>query len=117
MRSLFEKNLMRMKQELTDLKTAHRRGLGTIRFFRHRITFTTSTLNYVTIRGNIADGEPGHPLVQVYARGTNDSAPTAYGMRCESHTGYILAVISSGYQTTITADIFCSSALSSLEVI
>lgn len=31
--SLFEKNLKRMQSELTDLKTANKRGLGTVRFY------------------------------------------------------------------------------------
>ena len=42
MRSLFEKNLMHMKQELTDLKTAQKRGLGTIRFYTETKQVTLS---------------------------------------------------------------------------
>lgn len=54
MRSLFEKNLLRMKQELTDLKTATKRGLGTIRFYtmtaeatieRGKQTYITATFD------------------------------------------------------------------------
>lgn len=40
MRSLFEKNIDRMRAELTDLKTAQKRGLGTIRFYQKTLTVT-----------------------------------------------------------------------------
>lgn len=40
MKSLFEKNLLRMRGELRDLKTAQKRGLGTIRFYTKTIQAT-----------------------------------------------------------------------------
>lgn len=64
--SLFERNLKRMKQELTDLKTVHQRGLGTIRFFRSEFTFTPSIAHReYYIKGDIVAGEPERPFVQV----------------------------------------------------
>lgn len=50
MRSLFEKNLLRMKSELTDLKTAQKRGVGTIRFYSitKQVTVTAGTQTTIT---------------------------------------------------------------------
>ena len=56
MRSLFEKNLMRMKQEITDLKSVNKRGLGTVEFFRYRTSFSATAGNYYSISGTIATG-------------------------------------------------------------
>lgn len=50
--SLFEKNLMRMKNELTDLKTASKRGLGTIRFYEAHADVTVvkgGPQKYITV--------------------------------------------------------------------
>lgn len=70
MQALFEKNLIRMKQELTDLKTAHNRGLGTIRFFRYEYSFTTvSAHKYHYVKANIIAGEPERPFVQPAEKG------------------------------------------------
>lgn len=84
--SLFEKNLKRMKQELTDLKTVHQRGLGTIRFFRYTFSFYAST-QYIAdiIRADIADGELAYPFIQA-AEVTDDlnNTATAGGFAYES---------------------------------
>lgn len=65
MQALFEKNLIRMKQELTDLKTVHNRGLGTIRFFRYEFSFVTvSAHKYHYIKADIVAGEPERPFIQ-----------------------------------------------------
>lgn len=75
--SLFERNLKRMKQELTDLKTVHQRGLGTIRFFRSFFTFTPTQAHKVYyIIGDIVEGEPERPFVQVTERSAYDSTNT-----------------------------------------
>lgn len=116
MRSLFEKNLMRMKQELTDLKTAHRRGLGTIRFYRHRITTAINQYDYIVIKGTLAADEPGFPLVMALVRGNDTSVQPAAVMDTWSKEGYVEAEIYAGLQTSVTVDIICSSAISSLEV-
>lgn len=49
MRSLFEKNLMRMQSELRDLKTAQKRGLGTVRFYTKTIQATLEQGHATTI--------------------------------------------------------------------
>lgn len=116
MRSLFEKNLMRMKQELTDLKTAHRRGLGTIRYYRYRITISTSTYGFYYIKGYIADGEPTWPLVMALARGNDPTVRAASAESTQSGTSFIEAEIYAGEQSTVTVDIISSSALSRLEL-
>ncbi len=38
--SLFDKELMRMEQEVRDLKTIHQRGLGTTRFYTYEREIT-----------------------------------------------------------------------------
>lgn len=67
MRSLFEKNLLRMKRELTDLKTVHQRGLGTIRFFKTEATFTLPANTASLFTATIKTGEPEWPICQPVA--------------------------------------------------
>ena len=54
MRSLFEKNIDRMRAELTDLKSAQKRGLGTIRFYRKTLTVTLSAFTPKRFKVTIA---------------------------------------------------------------
>lgn len=110
MRSLFEKNLLRMKRELTDLKTAHKRGLGTVEYFRYRVTVTTTGASFFTIRGTIAPGEPGYPLVIGLAKGPNDSAD-AIVMDSSSNSTTAQASFFARSATTATVDLICSSVL------
>lgn len=60
--SLFDKELMRMEQEVRDLKTIHQRGLGTVRFFDAETSTTLTTNGLFRFQGNIAAGEPANPL-------------------------------------------------------
>ncbi len=60
--SLFDKELMRMEQEVRDLKTIHQRGLGTVKFFEAETAATLSTTASVRFQGTIATGEPADPL-------------------------------------------------------
>ena len=53
MRSLFEKNLMRMQSELRDLKTAQKRGLGTIRFYTKTIQATIEQGRTTTVTAKL----------------------------------------------------------------
>lgn len=72
MQSLFEKNLLRMKSELTDLKTVHRRGLGVIRFYEKSVTFTVpsaSGTRVVAITATVADDEPEWPVYSFFVKG------------------------------------------------
>jgi len=110
MRSLFEKNLMRMKQELTDLKTVHQRGLGTVEFFRYRVTVTTTGASFFTIRGTIADGEPGYPLVMGLAKGPNNSA-AVISREASSTSTTAQCLFYARSATTATVDLICSSVL------
>ena len=68
--SLFEKRLKRMKSELTALKTAHQRGLGTIRFFSKSASFNSGNTNGFSCRATILSGEPEWPLFSVFVSGT-----------------------------------------------
>lgn len=60
--SLFDKELMRMEQEVRDLKTIHQRGLGTVKFFETETTATLSSIGSSRFQGNIMAGEPANPL-------------------------------------------------------
>jgi len=113
MRSLFEKNLMRMKSELTDLKTAHKRGLGTVKFFKYTVQFTASlsgtALYYIV--ANIKSGEPQRPYIQASSKSSRgDYACFEYDMT--SGTSTIQVVIESWeINHTITCEIISSSEL------
>lgn len=54
MRSLFEKNIDRMRAELTDLKAAQKRGLGTIRFYQKTLTIALTAFTPKRIKITIA---------------------------------------------------------------
>lgn len=60
--SLFDRELMRMEQEVRDLKTIHQRGLGTVKFFDAEISTTLTSTASVLFQGTIASGEPANPL-------------------------------------------------------
>lgn len=60
--SLFDKELLRMEQEVRDLKTIHQRGLGTVKFFETETTATLTTSGSIRFQGNIATDEPANPL-------------------------------------------------------
>jgi len=53
MRSLFEKNVERMRSELTDLKCAQKRGLGTIRFYQKTLTMSLPAMTPKQIKVTI----------------------------------------------------------------
>lgn len=74
MQALFEKNLIRMKQELTDLKTAHNRGFNTIQFFKHEATFDLEANSTYSFKADIATGEPEWPVWQPFASSPNGLA-------------------------------------------
>lgn len=113
MRSLFEKNLLRVKRELTDLKTAHKRGLGTVKFFKYTVTFTASlsgtALYYV--KAGIKSGEPQRPYVQASSKSSRgDYATFEYDIT--SGTSEVEVIIESWRQNhTITCEIISSSEL------
>lgn len=115
MRSLFEKNVMRMKSELRDLKTVHNRGLGTVEFFRYRTSFTATKGSYYTVNGTIATGEPGTPLIIGLAKGTGDSADMIVRY-VVSGASSVSARVECRKNTTATVDIICSSVLNGIAV-
>lgn len=113
MRSLFEKNLMRMKSELTDIKTVHQRGLGTVRFYQKSADFVRIS-GAMPIKATIEDGEPEWPLFSVYATGKNGidgvTNCTFSSQTAKTITFYV------GCTTDFTATIVCSSAIKKLEL-
>lgn len=113
MRSLFEKNLMRMKQELTDLKTVHNRGLGTIEFFRYRTTFQASANSFNYVTGTIATDEPGNPLVTALASHSSGNADAIVRSSYSNGSG-VGATIFCRKAGTVTVDIISSSVLNGI---
>lgn len=111
--SLFEKNMKRAKQELTDLKTAHERGLGTIEFFRSRIVFNASSAGFYRVTADIATGEPDHPILCPMVR-TSDNKGSAFISSADSQTSSVRATIYTRKSTTVTVDLVCSSVLTNL---
>ena len=114
MRSLFEKNLLRMKRELTDLKTVHQRGLGTVRFFTKSETITR-TASGMFIKATIEDSEPEWPLFSVYATGKNGIDGVTF-CRFENQTAKTITFAVS-CTTDFIATVVCSSAIKKLEAI
>lgn len=112
MQSLFEKNLIRMKQELTDLKTIHQRGLGTVRFFQKSIDITKTTYTTYRVKATIADGEPEWPLISCYAYGPIGASGIT-NVRFESQTA-TTATFAITTNASFTAVVTSSSALKEL---
>ena len=110
MRSLFEKNLLRAKQELTDLKTVHNRGLGTVEFFRYRVSFAVAANSWHSVTGTIAAGEPTNPLVIGLAKGAGDTADVVV-RHSRTGTSTVYALIFARKATTATVDLISSSVL------
>ena len=87
--SLFEKNLKRMQQELTDLKTVHQRGLGTIRFFQYEVSGTISQTSSYVIRADIVPGEIQHPFIQATVVSNNINTEPVSSFNYESNENNI----------------------------
>lgn len=83
--SLFEKNLKRMQQELTDLKTAHNRGFNTIQFFKKEATFDLNANTLYRFYADIATGEPEWPIYQPFAS-SPDGLEVISDVRYDSRT-------------------------------
>lgn len=112
MQALFEKNLIRMKQELTDLKTVHQRGLGTIRFFRQTFTFTPTQAHaeYV-IKADIVAGEPERPFIQVTEMRNDYSSINSGGCEITSGTTEVEILIYYNRAEQATIEIISTSEL------
>lgn len=100
--SLFDKTLIRIQQELRDLKTSHLIGAGTTQFFTRSITITPTT--DLRVRLIIADDEPLPPfLAVIYPNGTlftRTNAPsnrtyTFYAYAQAGFSGDVVAISSS----------------------
>lgn len=60
--SLFVQNLNYFRQEIRDLKTAQRRGLGMVRFYSYSLEIYATPGQYYAFVGDVADGEPSDPF-------------------------------------------------------
>lgn len=68
MQALFDKELIRMEQELRDLKTSHAIPVGSLNFYEHNGSATLSSGISVGLYVRITNdaGERAYPYVQVY---------------------------------------------------
>lgn len=68
MQALFDKELIRMEQELRDLKTSHAIPVGSLNFYEHDGSATLSSGISVGLYVRITNdaGERAYPYVQVY---------------------------------------------------
>lgn len=68
MQALFDKELIRMEQELRDLKTSHAIPVGSLNFYEHSGSATLSSGISVGLYVRITNdaGERAYPYVQVY---------------------------------------------------
>lgn len=60
--SLFDKELMQLEREVRDLKTIHKRGLGTVQFFTKTATYSLAAGQSVACTIILEDGEPTNPI-------------------------------------------------------
>lgn len=116
--SLFEKRLLRMKQELTDLKTATKRGLGTIRFYRYSISFNHTGSSTVTryIKADVVDGEPGKPFIIPMLRSTSNRDTFLSYLDYSNATEIRINTQVFGGNQTVTCDIISSSMLENVRM-
>lgn len=110
--SLFEKNLIRAKNELRDLKTVHQRGLSTIRFYRYTLTADVPS-GYSTFRAPVAAGEPARPLFVAMARGTSTKKVLDLIQGYHNATTLEAMVYTYGADT-VTVDFISSSMLTGI---
>lgn len=68
--SLFDKELKRAEQELLDLKTCHRRGAGTTRFYTADMTISLAAWQFVKFEASVLDGEPTPAFITIYIGGS-----------------------------------------------
>lgn len=67
--SLFDKELMRMEQEVRDLKTAHDIPLGSVNFYSQKVTdsWSDSWLSHIYYyRVTLKAGEPIEPFIEFW---------------------------------------------------
>lgn len=59
----FATKIQAMLDEVRDLKTIHRRGLGTTKFYRRELEIYANPNTTYTFVVRIADGEPDNPIL------------------------------------------------------
>lgn len=74
--NLLSQRVKTAKRELTNLKTAHKRGLGNLKVFKNEITIDTSGhtsgIYFLTININFDQSFASFPLVKIYPTVTNN---------------------------------------------
>lgn len=66
MTSLFEQELLDMKREVRDMKTACQHGLGKTRFYSKEITIAAAAGTIYTFRATTAPGEPSPAFIMTF---------------------------------------------------
>ena len=111
MTSLFDKELTEMEREVRELKTIHRRGLGTTRFYEAGIEKNHDIFTDITIQ--IADGEPTPAIVTIAA-----SIPTPINFPMivftPQNNGYLFDILG-GASGTAKVKAFSTSQIGSIQ--
>lgn len=113
--ALFERDLLKMEQEVRDLKTIHERGLGTIKFYEY--TYQTTISQNTTFRAMLTTGEPEYPLALAMA---NIQEPTggAFILSATGRDFVLIAVIPSQISPlNVKIKMISSSKLDGIEVV
>lgn len=74
--NLLSQRIKSAKRELTNLKTAHKRGLGNLKIFKNEIIIDTSGhtsgIYFLTININFDQSFASFPLIKIYPTVTNN---------------------------------------------
>ena len=72
MQALFDKELIRMEQEVRDLKTFCKRAVGATRFYAKELTIQNTPGAFYKVRATTMAGEPSPALIMIYIKITPD---------------------------------------------
>ena len=106
MRNLFDEKLKHAKQELTNLKTAHQRGLGALKIYSQTLQLSTVPDihgRFTILSITVQTSREFAPRPLMYALGDIIISPTS-GMPYASFNAKEINLSSDGYSTTFEGD-------------
>lgn len=111
MTSLFDKELLRMEQELLALKTIHDRGLGTTRFYTYeRSIEIPSGIHYWILTATVEDTSLLPMVALPFVEG-----PTTSNYQFDfTDDGFVVSTLAS--EGTVTVKIVTSTALADIQM-
>lgn len=92
MRTSLEQRLLKIKREIVALKTAHKRGLGTMRLFDYNVnppsSISSDFVGQVTITATVSDDSSPYPLIDILASDFNKTLLLS-GQTINNGMGYV----------------------------